>query len=246
MVTKKMKVGFVEAIAPRPKTQTEMKRRVRSLSSTDATLAVEWLNAAHDTAAYRRVMAVRRELDELGAMHESVRQQRQAWKSRGPKSGAEIHKNLPASTSMVALQVQFQQRHNALNQQLARYVHVPVFAYSLDSGIWRFGMVPKRPSGPEIVFEDEFERTRVHVSEASVVAALSRLAANRELYKVRLCETCRATWRVSERTIDRFCSQKCRDAFHVHAPDYKERKAANQRKYREGLKRAHANGVTLR
>jgi hypothetical protein len=247
MVTKKKKVGFVEAIAPRPKTQTEMKRRVRSLSSTDAAIAVEWLNEAQHTAAYRRVLMVRGELEELGETLERLRQQRQEWKSRKfrrSKSDAEILNNLSVSTSMATLQEHFREHHNALNLRLARYAHVPALAYNLDSGIWRFGMVPKRPGGPEIVIEDQL--LRVRINEAAVIAALCRLAANRELHKVRLCEMCGERWRISERQIDRFCSPKCRDAFHINSPDYKERKAANQRKYREGLKRAHANGVTLR
>ncbi|HUV69757.1 MAG TPA: hypothetical protein VMW15_08870 [Terracidiphilus sp.] len=234
MVTIKQKAGFIEAIAPRPKTQTEMKRRVRSQSSTDAMLTVEWLNAAQRTAAYRRVLMVRGELEELGAMLESLRQQRQAWKNRRAKSDAEILENLKASTSMVSLQEQFRQRHNALNVLLARYAHVPALAYSLNSGIWRFGMVPKHPRGPEIKLSDE--SFNVRVNESTVIAALARLAANHELHKVRLCETCGERWRVSERKIDRFCSQQCRDAFHISSPDYKDRKAANQRKYRESLK----------
>jgi hypothetical protein len=69
---------------------------------------------------------------------------------------------------------------------------------------------------------------------------LCRLAANRELYKVRLCEMCGERWRVSERKMDRFCCQKCREAFYAQSPEFHERKAKNQRKYRDGLKKADA------
>ena len=238
------KARFVEALAPRPKTQTEMKRRIRSLSTSDAIVAVEWLNAAPRTAAYRRVIAVRAELEELGAMLASLRQQRRHWKGRRPKSDAEILENLGAGRQSVALGEKLRLQHNALNEQLARYTHVPALAYSLDSGVWRFGMVPKHPRGPEIKISDEtFD---VLVNESSVVAALARLAANRELYKVRLCEQCKQVWRVSLRDIDKFCSQKCRETSYAKSPDYHTRKAANQRDYREGLKRANANGANLK
>jgi hypothetical protein len=248
VVTNKRKAKFVEALAPRPKTQTEMKRRIRSLSSSDAIVAVEWLNATPRTAAYRRVVAMRAELEELAAVLDSLRQQRQQqrqhWKGKRPKSDAEILENLKDGRDSAALGEQFRLRHNSLNELLARYTHVPALAYSLDSGVWRFGMVPKHPGGPEIKLSDEsFD---VRVNESSVVGALARLAANRELYKVRLCEQCRHVWRVSLREIDKFCSQKCREAFHAKSPDFHERKAANQRKYREREKEAIASGANLK
>jgi hypothetical protein len=238
------KSKFVEALAPRPNTQTEMKRRIRSLSFSDAVIAVEWLNAVPRTAAYRRVTAVRAELEELGAMLVSLRQERQRWKGRRPKSDAEIQENLDAGRQSVAVGEKLRQQHNALNEQLVRYVYVPALAYSLDSGVWRFGMVPKHSRGPEIKVSDEaFD---VLVSESIVVAALARLAANRELYKVRLCEQCKEVWRVSLRVIDKFCSPKCRETFHAKSPGYHERKAASQRDYRDGLRRAKANGANIK
>ena len=105
-------------------------------------------------------------------------------------------------------------------------------------------MVPKHPRGPEINVSDEsFD---VRVNESGVVSALARLAANRELYKVRLCEQCEQVWRVSLRDIDKFCSQKCREAFHAKSADFHERKAANQRNYRENKKKAIASGANLK
>ena len=245
MVTKKSTAKFVEAIAPRPKTQAEMKRRIRSLSSSDAIIAVEWLNAVPRTAAYQRVIAVRAELEELGAMLDSLRQQRQQqrqhWKGKRPKSDAEAMEFLKDGRDSAALGEQFRLRHNSLNELLSRYTHVPALAYSLDSGMWRFGMLPKHLRGPEIkLSEESFD---VLVTESVVAAALGRLAANRELYKVRLCETCGKNWRVSERKIDKFCSQKCKETFYAKSPEFRERKAANQRKYRERLKPLQARGL---
>ena len=130
---------------------------------------------------------------------------------------------------MAEMEEQFRQHHNALNLQLARYIHIPALAYSPDYGVWRFGMVPKHPRGPEIKLSDEsFD---VLVNESTVIAALCRLAANRELHKVRLCEMCGERWRVSERKIDKFCSQKCREAFYAKSDEYRERKATNQRNF---------------
>lgn len=244
MVTAKRKTKFIEAIAPHPKTQTELKRRIHSMAHSDAFLAVAWLNATQGKPANRRVLAIRQELADLADMRETLRQQRRASKGKRGQTDREIIGLLDTRVETARLQEKFRQRHNVLNVRLTRYAHVPALDYSPDFALWRFGMVPKRPSGPEIVIEDQSLRARVN--ESSVIAALCRLAANRELHKVRLCEMCGKRWRVSERKIDRFCSQKCREEFYAKSPEYLERKATNQRKYREGLKRARANGVTLR
>ena len=75
------------------------------------------------------------------------------------------------------------------------------------------------------------------ISEADAVISLVRLAESGDLGKVRLCEMCKERWRVAAKRNYRFCSDQCREAFYAKAPDYHSRKAANQRKYREGLKR---------
>jgi hypothetical protein len=75
------------------------------------------------------------------------------------------------------------------------------------------------------------------ISEADAVISLVRLAETGDLRKVRLCEMCKERWRVAAKRNYRFCSGECREAFYAKAPDYHSRKAANQRKYRENLKR---------
>ena len=241
MVTTKRRTKFIEAIAPLPKTQSELKQRVRSLAHSDARLAVEWLNAAKGTVAYRRVLAAREELTALGDALNSLREQKRVLKGRRPRTEQQLADDARDSLQAAASHEEFRKRHNALNRLLYRYAHVPVLAYNVDDGVWRFGMIPKAARGPEIQIADG--PIAVRVNESSVVAALSRLAVSRELYKVRLCETCGEQWRVSERKIDRFCSQKCREAFYAKSPDYKERKAANQRDYRERLKSGKRNGA---
>ena len=75
------------------------------------------------------------------------------------------------------------------------------------------------------------------ISEADVVVSLVRLAECRELKKVRLCETCKRRWLVAAKSNFRFCSDRCREDFYAKSPDYHDRKAANQRRYRDNLKR---------
>lgn len=260
MVTKKQKAGFVRVGTPDPKTQTELRHQVRSLLYNDAMLAVEWLNATQRTAAYRRVLNVRRELEELGAMLNSLREREQAREQRirTHKPLEEILKDIrehpPSAEDNNALediveaflkpQEHFRERHNAFNQLIARYTYVPVLDYSPDYGIWRFNAVPKRSRGPKITVSDGYSNTRV--DESTVIAALCRLAANRELFKVRLCVQCEKRWRVSEREMDRFCSQRCREAFYAKSPEFRKRKAKNQQKYRDNLKQDIARGANLR
>jgi hypothetical protein len=102
------------------------------------------------------------------------------------------------------------------------------------SGVWRYNAVPRKARGQQI--EIAHQGITVQVNKAAVVAALTRLAANRELYKVRLCEQCRERWRVSERKMDRFCSPECREGWHTKSPDYSERRQEIQRRYRKKLK----------
>jgi hypothetical protein len=194
---------FVSTLAaPSPKTLAELKARNRLLTHSDASIAVEWLNATKGTEAYRRVLAVRQELEELGAMLDGLTQQRQAAKDRHPRKQQEWLDHHAELMKLVRIKEQFRQRHNAFNQLLSRYTFVPALTYNLDAGVWRFNTIPKRTRGPELALGDtldESNRNRtlsVRVNEPTVVAALARLAAKRELSKVRLCEACRERWRV--------------------------------------------------
>jgi hypothetical protein len=260
VVTKKRRARIVDVGvgAPDPRTQAGLKRQARSMLCLDAMLAVEWLNATQRTAAYRRVLMVRRELEELGAMLNGLRQLEQAREQRIRNQKPieeilEISRNLSPAEKIEAdeaikakqkLRAQFRERHNAFNQLIARYTYVPVLDYSGDYGIWRFNAVSKHSREPKITVNDGYSNIRV--DESTVIAALCRLAANRELFKVRLCAQCEKHWRVSEREMDRFCSQKCRDSWHAKSPDYHERKADNQREYRARLKQAIARGVSFK
>jgi len=243
-------VKFVSGLAPSPKTLAESKTRNRLLTHSDASIAVEWLNAAKGTGAYRRVLAVRQELEELGAMLEDLTQQRQAAgqaaKEGRPRTQQEALDDYPKLVKLAGTNEQFRQRYNAFNQLLSRYTFVPALECNLDTGLWRFNTIPKRTRGPELALGDtldESNRNRtvsVRVHEPTVVAALARLAAERELSKVRLCEACRERWRVSLRDMDKFCSDECRIRFHVHSEEGKRRHREAQQRYRstDGYKKA--------
>jgi hypothetical protein len=214
---------------PPAKSRSELKQRIRSQSFNDAFVAVEWLNVAQGTAAYRRVLEVRRELEELRTELDRY------WLQQTRRSVLEAR-------AMADIQT----RHQRLDLQMARYTFKPELNYSFASGFWGLDMVPKHPRGPYVEVRGQgfaYLPRSIRVSEPVVITALARLAATRELYKVRLCAQCQKHWRVSEREMDRFCGQQCREAFYAKSPEYHERKASNQRNYRERLKPIKARGL---
>lgn len=240
---------FTEAIAPRPKTQTQLKARSRSLSYSDALIAVEWLNAAahrkSPNSSYHRAVELYGELQSLGNALDSLN--RGLKKLRTQSTREEMESSIDETLQYGNSHESFRVRHNALNRLLAKYAHVPALAYNVETGTWRFGMVPKRQGkthGLEITVQDQ--SFTVRVNEITIVAALARLAANRELYKVCLCPQCKQRWRVSERKMDRFCSSACREASNASSDEYKARKARNRREARSRRMRAEANGANLK
>jgi len=231
MATKKKGAIFIQATAPRPKTQTELKKRIRSVSYSDALQAVEWLNAAKGTPAYRRVLKVRTELYELAIMLDTLGQQ---WQSRRVKRQL-TKQEIEHEQEGARLEICFRERHRTLVRTVAKYTSVPFLDFHIPTAAWRFDMVPKLRSGPTTEIEDG--NNVVQITESSAIGALLRLATKRELFKVRLCENCGERWRVSERQLDRFCSDECRESFYKKSPKFKDRKARNQQRYRENLKR---------
>jgi hypothetical protein len=205
MVTR-LKAEFTKAVAP-PLSQA----RIRSLSLTDALIAVEWLNAARGTKGRTHVLGIRTDLEYLGKMADTGR----------------------ASTP------EFRQRCNALNELLSHYTFRPVLYY--DAGVWRYNAVPRKGRGRAV--EVTHQGVTVQVNEATVVAALARLAANGELSKVRLCEWCKQNYRVSERDIDRFCSRGCQNAHYQARPEFKDRRKKIQKDYRVNKKREDAKAL---
>jgi hypothetical protein len=203
---------FTEAAAPHPRTRTELKHRNLVISFSDARLIVEWMNATKGTQAYRRVIRIRAHLEHLNVMLDTIRQQK-----RQSTIDAEIRLRL-----------------NLVNQRLSRYMFIPMLACDPNAGILRYDATPKAMHGRVIEVSDG--SLAVQVNESTVVAALSRLAASRQLHKAHLCEECRKRWHISERKMDRFCCKDCRRAFCAQRPDHRERQRIIQKRYRENLK----------
>jgi len=203
-----------------------------------AALTVEWLNASKGTAAYRRVLALRTELEVLRVELDK------------PFRGIEwetAERPTAKSAAHLRRMNEFTKRHNQLNVLLGKYSFKKALAYNLADRRWWLTDIANGPRGPQIEIENEFGVPSIRVTEAWVAAALASLAASRELSKVRLCDNCRARWLVSIRpTMDRFCSEECRKHFYTHSDAYRERKAANQRNYRKNLKNGIARGANLK
>lgn len=240
MVTR-FRADLVQAIAPHPRTRAEFEHRVRSLSLTDAVFTVAWLNGAKGTQARKEVLEIRDELEALGTMmtslHETRQRARAQRKGRAlphPETEAEEFRNLVKGVEEFgAQQKQVHARVEALNKRIAKFVFCPVMVYYPSSDEWRYQVIPRKPRGRQILIS--YDGQPVQVNAATAVAALCRLAANGELHKLRLCEWCKASWRVSERAIDRFCSDECRQDWYKSQPTFKQRRKKIQREYRERL-----------
>lgn len=235
MVTR-FKAELTETTGRHAPIRAEFEHRVRSLSLTDAVFAVEWLNATKGTAAQRAVLQIRDELEALGVMLNSLHEQRQNATAKRigrpipPAQTAEFQEAVREVEEFGALQKQFHKRQAALNEPLSNYTFCPVMDCNWSSDEWLYNLVPRKPRGRQI--EITYQGRRVQLNAATAAAALSRLAVNRELHKVRLCVKCKENWRVSERAIDRFCSPQCRQAFYEAQPSFKERRRKIQKEWR--------------
>lgn len=220
------RVHFTKVTGSR-KTETQWKQRdIQSPSFMDAALTVEWLNATKGTAAYRRVLALRAELEALRAELDKPFQPLQwATANRVAKVSVEDARSLN----------RFTERHRQLNLLLGRYNFKPTMAYNLSSRRWWIAMLPGKSRGPQIEIKNEIQFPQIRVTEPWVAVALARLAASHELGKVHLCTNCRERWLVAWRAIDQFCGKKCREHFHTHSDSYRERKRKSQQEYRRRL-----------
>lgn len=230
--TRKRGLKFVLTSDPYPGTKEGLEKRMSSISFSDAFITAAWLNATKGTRAQKRVVDIWRQLDDLGAKLRSLIQRRQSARVAGIGRREPItEQEMEEIKDRAELHEQFRKDHNALNRLLNRYSLVPVLAYDLNAGIWRYNSVPRTVRGPTIQVSTGFGM--LQVDETTVVAALLRLATSRKLDKVRLCERCREVWRVSERKIDRFCGKTCRVAYFTHNPEYRQRKAEARRRHRQ-------------
>ncbi len=242
-------------LQPLPKHHGANGRQDREIALGDAELAVMWLNAAKEaetTVSYDAVMSIRSELEEMRTLLDTVQQTHALidWQRVADAKGKE-KKRLESETHAhaaryTALWGKADQRMNALNKVLSGYVFRPNVTYFQATNAWIAGMMSDVSVNVNVALDEyrtgfllkipDYRQDR-HISEGDAVMALVRLASTRELGKIHLCEKCNDRWHVAKRSIDRFCSAECREAFYVKSAQYKDRKAANQRRYREQLKK---------
>jgi hypothetical protein len=196
---------------------------------------VRWLNASKGNASHERVVLIRRELDDLRS--EFVAQARVYHHVSGGiiRLGEALDDVGNWPKEKLQVQRQLHDRHVELNRALGKYVFRPRATYVIANGGWIFGMVPdENRRSFQMKIGDET------ISEADAVLSLVRLAESGDLGKIRLCEMCKEVWLFAAKRNYRFCSNQCRESFYARSPDYHNRKAVNQQKYRERLKRSKA------
>ncbi len=156
--------------------------------------------------------------------------------SRGNKAYdrlASLHRDLRKLRAETAESARVR-RIKEINRRLRQYVFYP--CVGLEAGYeGRFGVIALSDSG---FFPAP--ANQLAVTEADAALSLARLNAMGDLEKVRLCEVCRERWLAASHSNYRFCSKECRERFEQSKPDYHQRKARNQREYRENLKRKQA------
>jgi len=217
--------------------------RERRIMFGDAEIVVAWLKRMKGTAAYRRVLDIQEELTYLGSTLGDLRENLDLGSTLDVQELARKVAEQPRDLSQRL--VAFRKRHNALNRRLARYALVPALAYDPQMGLWHYSALPKRIRGPVVKIRIETNTpiqgmtAPLVVCEASVVSALARLASQKEIGKVRLCEQCHDSWFVSQREIDRFCSGACRKDFHAESEEGKRRHREAQQRYRANLRASH-------
>ena len=217
------RIRFTKVTRP-GKTPTKWTHRdIRSPAYMSAALTVEWLNATKGTVAYRRVLALRAELEAFRA---------EIDKPFHPIEWETADRPTKASAEHLQWQNQLAERRRRIDLRLRKYSFKKALAYTVpDHRLW-ISEIAKSPRGPQIEVTNESGFPKVRVTEAWVAAALASLAACHELGKVHLCINCRERWHVALRSIDQYCGDKCREHFHTHSDAYREKKRASQQEYR--------------
>lgn len=249
MITKKKTTAYKSRVPPYQSrtlpqsAETLNKREHARLLRNDAQVAVMLLNASRGNPAYRRLEAIRVGLEDLRGtaaklqnISTGITEEMYPNGLQGSsRSGTKRHLELGAEYQEVAANLNKQ--HIAINDQLARYAFRPSVSYFMATDEWRFGLVPDTKRK-----QFEMKLGTYTVTEADAVMAMVRLDAIGQLKQVKLCEQCRKEWRVL-REIDRFCGEACRLEFYASSKEQQDRKAANQKKYRQKLKLLEARGL---
>lgn len=237
MVTKQNKMSYKPLVflndrgSPEVEGITKDEREFRRLLQNNAEVAALVLNASKGTKVYTRLATLRRDLEELNLAAERL--QPIYLKLRRTPKGSPRHREVYGAfdSSWKGLLA----RLNAMNLTLARYSFNLFLGYGVPGNTKYYSMPAVVNWRSKRLWS--FRLGRHDFIEADAVLALVRLDANGELGKVHLCSHCKKRWHVARRSIDRFCSAQCREAFYIESPEYRPRKRENQRKYREQKKR---------
>jgi hypothetical protein len=202
------------------RTRTEAELRGRAIASTDASMAVAFLNSKKSRAVVK-VLEIQQELANLVSMADGLRSETLQSQSIDAQHKHLAHRQI------------FVDRLLKLNRRLATYSFVPMLACtSFDTYEWRYQAVPKSPRGPVVPVSDG--TLTVAVNDSQAVVALARLFGRGELHTVHKCDNC-GTWHVAARSIDRFCSKECREKWHTKSPNYAAKRREIQRNYRRNV-----------
>jgi hypothetical protein len=216
--------------SPKSETKIERAKESRQLILSDAEIAVQWLNASRGTRSHDKVASIRRELEDLQS----------EWGEHSFGLPPWLRPITPGINNTDAFREKhrrLEERHHSLNEVLGHYIFRPRITLSVYENTWHFGMVPddNRKS-----FQIEIgART---IAEADAVISMVRLHSTGDLGQVHLCKMCRQTWHVAAKRSYQFCSGVCRMEFYASNPDYHEKKASIQRRYRKRLKQREAKG----
>ena len=105
---------------------------------------------------------------------------------------------------------------------------------------WEAEFTSQTPPGATVISSPPYT-----VSEGDAVLAALRLAQRGLLNRIKQCKTCSRPM-YAKHSNYRFCSSKCRENFFTQTDEHRAKKAAQMRRYREGLRLAEQKGANLR
>lgn len=192
--------------------------------------------ARRENQSYRRVLGLLHDLKLLSELRSKIQTPYiAALKNlRSSKLGTEVR--FPGISRKSRTYQALDHLQNKINRNLSRYAFNPAVSYSVSYDTWRGGIVPAN-NRKFFLFEITPGNT---VSEADVALSLIRLDLLGELGKVRLCKNCGEKWIVGAKSNYSFCLPECREKFYVLNPEFKARKARNQKAYRLRVKQIKA------
>jgi hypothetical protein len=211
----------------------------------DAQIVVRWLNEAQ-RAERAHVLSLHNELESLASGLSAL----QKMEATGPVMRAlkgeiarsELKPDAAYTAKYRRAFRKLKKQMKTLNETLRRrYAFHPGIGYTIITDMRGAGLVSDADKRAFRLIVGEWE-----LVEADVALSLVRLYLRGELERVRLCERCKRRWVDRAKSHYRFCSDECRESYYTESDDYYDRKADNQRNYRERKKLAEARGVSLK